>query len=1134
MTQNSGINFYFSNSYRQLAGLFTDLQKEDQDTGPFGKEYIIVQTDGMQKWLCLESAEANTVFAGFEFLGVNSFFRKLYHLLKKEQEGASVFSVRVLKWMIYKIFKQALGKEEAFSVIQAYAQGKDHRIFQLSSVMADLFEQYMIYRPEMIEAWNKGMLFCEGGKGAASPLHEKWQMMLWQYIKAFTGRAIPDRVEMRNSLLEKLSEPDSGKIIREKMGTRVSLFGFTVLPEYYLYLFERLSANIRVDFFLMNPCPSEYWFDIVDHREKYAKEKRFFLEKGMDPELLYLDTGNPLLSFFGKVGRDFFSNIFMLDSAHSKSREALVCSGCDSLLSRLKTDIHTLENRPDTGERIPFDLQDRSVRIISCYSPLREVEVLADSILEMFDTGRPGAVDKIAASDILVVMPDIETYAPYIEQVFSRFSGFDPNHPFIPYTIADRVVHGENTVAGVMKKILELPGKRAEAPEIFSVIESKPVRDAFSLKSEEISVIRGWIQQSGIRWGIDAGHREELGLPGYGEYSWKWGADRLMAGYAMEQERDRFISGIIPSDSVQGGEADLLGRFHTIVYTLFEFLAQKGHMKTGDEWAALFSSTASTLFGQAAAHEDGPGNLDMEDILVRVGRNINDGFMEKGLDSKTPLPFEVFCAEFSRYLDMPPEKDNRFLSRGITFSSMVPMRSIPFRVICMLGMNEEDFPRKNRLSEFDLIEHFPQKGDRSTRDNDLYLFLEMLLSAEDRLYISYTGKNIKDNSDIPPSRAVSHLTDYMDKNFYVKGDPDRSVTDVIHIRHPLQPFSKRYFSCNAENESLFTYRDKQYFAPDMSAPDAGLPVVRLSGDKEEEVFHDIHLDDFVRFFSDPCRFFLEKRVRAAFPAVQDPLEHRELFDENRLLDFKVKQLVVNSLLKGESPDWDLEKMKAEAQLPYGKYRNRYLADRKKEARDLVDKITSAAGPVSGLCRQELETRAAGVRIRAQSLPFVRQGDEKVLVGWHTAGKKAKYIIRAWFSLLLASACRDEDTPLRLCFVFADDVLDIPGMAQSDAADILEGLVKMYLGGLESPLVFFPASSLKFMETERKQGMEKALKAAEKTFYGDNYTRSEMDDSAHFRHFFRLPDVFDRYRAEFVANSRAVWNSFLDACGGDHG
>ena len=1130
MNQNRGINFYFSNSYSKLASLYTDLQMSEPLPGTFSKEVAIVQTDGMQKWLCLESARINKVFANFEFFGVSSFFRKLYYLLRLEHEDTSVYSVRVLKWMIYRIFKQTLGDEPAFSVIREYVQGKDYKIFQLSSTIADLFEQYMMYRPEMIEAWNSGRLFYETRNNQGGDLHEKWQMTLWRYIKCRAEEDRPDRVQMRNRLHEKFRDKACVHIIREKFGSRVSLFGFTVLPEYYLSLFESLSAHISVNFFLMNPCPFEYWFDIVDKREKYAKEKRFFVEKGMDPELLYLDTGNPLLSFFGKVGRDFFSDIFALDSAHGKSEEAVVNSGRDTLLACLQTDVHTLESRTDTAERLPVDPADRSVRIVSCYSPLREVEVLADHILEMFDTKTCG-IEGLEASDILVVMPDIETLAPYIEQVFSGFTGDDPNRPFIPYTVSDRVFTGENTAAGVMRKILELPGTRAGAPDIFAIVESRPVRDAFSLSLEDIATIRGWIESAGILWGVDAEHRKRLGLPAYEQHSWRWGMNRLTAGYAMEQVPDRDVNGMIPCESVRAGEAELLGKFLTIVDTLSDFLCQKEDLKTGDQWVKFFSSMAAALFSNAPADEDRADEPDMDTILARIGRNIRIGFFEKSQDTGTPIPFEVFRAEFSRYLEIPPKAGNRFLNRGVTFSSMVPMRSIPFRVICMLGMNEENFPRKNRLSEFDLIERFPKRGDRSTRDNDLYLFLEMMLSAEDRLYISYTGKNIMDNSDLPPSRAVSHLSETIDTGFFLRDDPDRPVTEMIRIRHPLQPFSSRYFSDNAETNALFTYRSKLYFDPDPSGPEKELLQVELPGEEEGEAFYDIRLEGLIRFFIDPCRFFNEKRLRLTFPSLSDPLEPNEVFDEDSLLNFKVKQVMVESFIKEKNPDWPVKIMDAQGLLPYGKFKHRYLADRKQEAAELVESLATRAGPLCRVKMRAVEVEAGGVRIKAD-LPFVTKEGESVLVGWHPANKKAKYLLGAWLSLLLAGACSKENNPPRICYGFADQVVDMRGPDTKESKRILEKIVELYLEGIRSPLVFFPDTGYRFMEILYGKGdSDKALSEAQKRFYGGPWVRAEIEDSAHFRHYFENMNPFRQKSELFIRNCQRIWQPFFDYSGG---
>jgi exodeoxyribonuclease V gamma subunit len=167
-----------------------------------------------------------------------------------------------------------------------------------------------------------------------------------------------------------------------------------------------------------------------------------------------------------------------------------------------------------------------------------------------------------------------------------------------------------------------------------------------------------------------------------------------------------------------------------------------------------------------------------------------------------------------------------FISSGVTFCAMLPMRSIPFKVVCLVGMNMDAFPRESKILGFDLMAKNPRIGDRSRRNDDKYLFLEALISARNKLYISYVGQSIRDNTRISPSVLVSELIDYIKEGFGLS-------EDEIVTFHRLQAFSSEYFNTDSK---LFSYSNENFAASFsrrfQSGPSGKIFTGSRTGDKQ--------------------------------------------------------------------------------------------------------------------------------------------------------------------------------------------------------------------------------------------------------------------------------------------------------------
>ena len=364
--------------------------------------------------------------------------------------------------------------------------------------------------------------------------------------------------------------------------------------------------------------------------------------------------------------------------------------------------------------------------------------------------------------------PDIETYAPYIEAVFGT------SEPRIPFNISDRSAEHESTLAATFMALLELAGSRYDANRVLAILDEPSVQRRFGLAEGDLDTINGWVRESQIRWGIDGAHRASFGLPATHEHTWRFGLDRLLLGYALPAGNERLFAGVLPYDEIEGSGGEVLGRFQSFAEAAIALDAQLAPTRSIAQWAELLHGMLARFFEPT---EDREYELEAVRSAITALQTETRAARYTGA-----VPLAVIKSALRERLEVP---GRAFLSGGVTFCAMVPMRSLPFEVVCMIGMNDGAFPRMRRPFGFDLMADDFRKGDRSRRDDDRYLFLESMLSARRCLYVSYTGRHIRDDSVIPPSVLVSELLDHIAQGL----DAGIDVREHLVTVHPLQAFS---------------------------------------------------------------------------------------------------------------------------------------------------------------------------------------------------------------------------------------------------------------------------------------------------------------------------------------------------------
>ena len=1069
-----GLFLHMSNQLERLADRLAELLAEPLGS-PFEKEVIVVQSRGMERWLRMALAERLGISANLDFPFPNAFLAMTYSLIVTDRPLDDEYERNTMIWKIMGIISDCLDLPD-FRELRRYLGPfpDDQRLYQLSKYIASCFDQYVVFRPEMILGW-------EEGRG------KHWQAALWR--KLTQGREPIHKARARKVLLKEIL---AGRTADPVLPERVSIFGISSLPPYHISIMAALSKLTNVHFFVMNPC-SQYWFDIVSERKVEMVIKEGGLDYGL-AEKLHLETGNGLLASMGHLGKDFISLLMDLDPVEDGSFHD---PGCDTMLHAVQSDILNLtESGVERREPISIREEDSSISIHSCHSPLREMEVLYDRLLDIFNES-----PDIAPKDIVVMAPDITQYAPFIDAVFGSKSA-DPRA--IPYSIADRGYMASGELAPALFHLFDLVESRFTANSILSFLERGPVKKRFSLSDKDVMAIRAWIADTRVHWGADEAMKEDLGLPPIKENTWAAALERLLLGYALPGQGKELFKGILPYDNVEGESAIVLGRLASFISSLVQTISILTTPASPHIWAERLSRALEEFFllDEASEHEF--------QALRSALADLQSGALKAGYKQK--VSFRVIKEYLKARIDEAGLAGG-FLSKGVTFCSILPMRSIPFKVVCLVGMNHDAYPRHSRELAFDLMAARPRKGDRSKRNDDRYLFLESILSARKYFVVTYVGQSEADNSSIPPSPLVSELIDYLERNFDCT---DGKVRDRVLIKHRLRPFNFSYFH---PESNLYTYFDENLEAARLHASPEKAPreffkePLPLSpGDMDE-----ISIKDLESFLANPARFILRRRLKinlrdeVAVPPDQEPPLLRGLEA------YWAGERIVRGRLSVDGIHDLPSLLKAEGLLPHGNVGVVELERRFEEMEGFcraIGELMAGAEPRW----LDIDTTVQGHRI------YGRVGEMygSNIVHYRYAKLRAQDYLRLWLHHLLA-CLEEEDSAVTCSYLCGKDGWWV-FKGVENPHEYLDILMDLYIRGVTAPVKFFPESSFAYArKATAKAGSDtQAMRSARETWVGSRYNRGEKEDG-YLKLCFGEGDPLDE---EFVEISMRVFSPLL--------
>jgi len=829
----------------------------------------------------------------------------------------------------------------------------------------------------------------------------------------------------------------------------------------------------------------EYWSDIIADRDIVKVGRTTEISR----ELLHLEHGNKLLSSMGHLGRDFLGLIQELDC---KEEEFFQDPGADTLLASIQQDILFLRENPaaafsdpSAGKKIHPD--DDSIVFQSCHSPMREVEILHDQLLELFN--RHSGNKRIAPRDILVMAPDINEYAPLIRAVFDAGSQQEQK---LPYSIADQAITVSSRYLEAFRTMFILVSSRFTSVDVINLLKFEPVRRKFLIKEHEIPLLEKWIDHTGICWGIDQNHKMVLNLPGFIENTWRAGLDRFLLGYAMKGDHKILFENMLPYDHMEGSITELLGRFLDFAEPLFGLQETLRCKHTLSEWAELLLQLKDSF-------------LLSDDTMESESRLLCHTLYElRELQPRTSFQAAVSIDVIEEYLFDSLEQrysymvgGSDFLTGSITFCSMLPMRSIPFKVICLLGMNDGAYPRPGRRRSFDLMAQHPRRGDRSKRHDDRYLFLETILSARKKLSISFTGQSIRDISPKPPSVLVSELMDYIEYGYDLDGREKTSASIVEHLtmRHRLQPFHPQYFRTIAGKRpnDLFSYSTENCEAAvSLSSTSSKItPAIQTPLPAIQNIHDELELHELISFFTHPVRYFLLKRIGIA--RVEEIREHNtaEPFNVKGLERYTLENDILAQLIAG-SDCRDLYRIKkAAGALPHGEMGKIFFARTLAVVQSFKDKLDQRFF-LNGRQHREFNLLLHNNIITGRLENLTRTG----MVLYRHTGIKSKDIIRGWiYHLVFNSVIQEPKTISEKNTYLAGTDKIYWYKPVSDSRGKLEQLLNLYQRGLTEPLPFFPESSFAYAKgVYQGKNRQENLTRAKSKWEGNAFAgRAEKED-----------------------------------------
>ena len=1026
---------FTSNRVDDLVETLADRLEHDVRP-PLEDAVVLVQSRGLSRYLELSLCKRHGIAAGLRMPFLGSWLQSL----PRQQQGAMAEQSDKDPWsrdaLTLRIFRllgdPALASELEAAAVYVRNDSSHQKRLHLAQALAQRFDDYQVYRPEWLLDFARG--------NCPDLPHARWQQRLWRRL-----------LDERNDDLGAHRIASLTKLLTNKpdwleLPERVSVFGVTAIAPAFLDLLALVAKHSDVDLYVQRPT-NEFFSDLKRSR------------RGEQP------PGPALLRNLGGQCREFFDQLQDREDRELQ-HESLEATdpGTDCLLHALQSDILNLRDRRTGGDTAPLALatDDASLTVHSAHGTLREMEILRDQLLARFERD-----STLSPVDVLVLLPDVDAYAPYVHAAFA------PVQHLFRTTTADRSPADSLPLASAFLSLFELSGSRYSAADVLQLVEDDALLRRFDITRAQLPQLRDLVDKAKIRWGIDGEQRDDdLGLPRFEENSWTLGLRRLALG-AATGDMDGLVLGIAPASDATMARATLIGSFLAMFDAIAETAKELDEPRSLSAWAAHLDDALDRLFAPQSKAE----RAAMESLRAATQRMRT---LQDAIGGEPLLLRANAVAEWMRAQLADKGEGRGFLSGSLTFASMRPMRSVPMRVIAVCGLHDGSFPRSADKQEFDLMQHRRKVGDRNKREDDRQLFLDALLAAKDAVVLTYVGRSAKDNSEHAPSPVLEELLDHVDAAF----TPPRgyhSARKFVHVEHPLQSFSSRYGA--SMDPRLFTY------ANDRAHEDA--PPRAAKRDESNEGVPTIELNDLLAFWKAPQEAYCKQTLGLRYPGKVNDESDSEPFTMHALDKYQLLRSAIERSLDTQEPACIEEAERQRGSVPPGPMGQIELDAMSREAEAFADRIRSLHG-----------TRTLRVEIRRDRYVLVGQIDSigpRGALRWRPSDRKSTDLLHGYIVHCVRQLAETSEPMRALPTIVVGKDGESRWESLENAEAQLDALVDAYLQGLTSPPPVPPLAGWAFASRlckPKKNSVDPELEAlddARKAYFeGNAYGNTRHD------------------------------------------
>ena len=1041
---------------------------------PRDTEIIVVQSQGMRQWLTLAMADALGCAGSVELPFPARFVRVLAASVGMSTRDVDPFSREAMTWRVDALLRNVDLGDPRYAALSRYLRDGDDRMrFGLAAQVAARFDDYQLFRHDLLEAWERGEHRLD------SP-HERWQAALWRELcRDGAGHGARRLTE----LLAHIHAAPPGAL---SLPSRVSVFGVSSLPPRIIELLAAIARHTEV---------------VV-----YA---------ALLPDRSMATAAHPLATAFGSQGQ-VLQRLLVNHGATMVALPSASANGDDTLLARLQQELASTDDRQADGSlRLTLSADDASLRVHAAHGRLRELEIIRDQLGDAFVSDRT-----LKPQDVLLLVPDISEWAPLVHSVF----GANDGSVRIPFAVADRRRRDESVATAVLR-LFSLEGGRLTHSDVFGVLEQPAIFTAAGLDDGQVEYLLRTTREANVRWGYDDEALERLSLPAADMPTWRTGLDRLLLGQMAGAVPD-LVLGALPQAGDTVGDPAALAALSQWIDMLALTLQSWRASRSIAEWATALSAFLDVIVRPTSADEREGLNTVRLVIQALVATAEQAGYTAL-------VPFSVVRDWFAQEL-ADDSFGSGFLSGRLTVAALKPMRSVPFKVIAVAGLDDATFPRRDRRPAFDLLSCETRDGDRNLRHDDRQLFLDLLMAAESRVVLTYSGNDPRDNTARAPSIVIDELLDHLDRR------TDGRARATLVLRHPLQAFSDRYIS--TDDPRLITFSP---LAGRVSGKVSGIEAatgfpffVNAVPDRANDDVAEISLRNLTGFWSNPSQWFCEQVLRLRLPdagATDSP--DSELHWLSKLKQGGVRADILRSVTAGRRDAESMQRqLVAVGTLPPGALGASWFTRLEDEARPIIEAL-----PEGGRTSVALTVLGTNWRITGAVEGVIEHARYVV----RTGSVSARHRIVAWVEHVVMCAAKQQgaEVPGTTVLLYPDSkkekAIVEPMLEVPNATDVLHGWISALHDARRAPLPFFPNAAEAYrasmvhnakiaLNPKSKAKPQLPINKAAAAFTGNDFSAPGDASDPYLQLCFRDSMAFDAFAEDFVKLTtmlfEASWSS----------